>query len=144
MRAQFGKIVVEGTTKEIADLIRELNDEQVSDFAAAADDDSRWVSEDLAFRVLKRRALSPEQRAVLGKMKANHPAWTTFNELLEATGYSTSQLSGLLGAFGKRVYSTEGYEDDTYFFDQEWDYENDANRYRLPDSAYRAVIRAGI
>lgn len=147
MRAQFGKIFVEGSVSEIADLIRELNrnpEGGLQNQGVEMDRDSRWVSEEIAFRVLKRRALSPEQRAMLGKMRENYPSWTTFSDLMGATGYSSSQLSGLLGAFGKRVYSTEGYEEDTLFFDQEWDYENDVYRYRLPESSYRAVVKAGI
>lgn len=148
MKARFGTIEVEGEPAEIAALIRSLQPDLGEPAAGGSVADNgagkTFVSEEVAFRVLKRRPLSREQTLILALLKNNHPAWTSAFELQKAAKYNGSQLAGLLGAFGKRIASTEGYKPGTWFFDQEWDYEQDCNRYRLPQSALAAVQRAGI
>lgn len=151
MKARLGDIEVEGTVEEVASLIRSLQgsaigggDTREGAVAPIPASSRKYVAEDIAFKVLKRRSLSREQIAMLKALKTNHPGWTTATELQRVTRYKPAQLAGLLGAFGKRVTATEGYRKGTWFFDQEWDYEQDCNRYRFPDAVLTAVSRAGL
>jgi hypothetical protein len=143
MKAKIHGIDVEGDVDDIAALILKL---QRAGAAApstpATSDASKFVSSDVAYKAIRRRSLSLEQEAVLRTLKRNHPGWTTAKQLQEALSYSPSQLAGLLGAFGKRVYATPGYLEGQWFFDQEWDYEEGANKYRLPEPVLAAVTRA--
>lgn len=149
MRARIGTVEVEGTADEIAALIRSLGNETPSPTASVAQGTGRvslrkYVAEDVALRVLNRRPLSQEQRVLLTTIKQNLPGWTTANELQKIIGYSSAQLAGLLGAFGKRVTGTEGYRQGTWFFDQEWNHDRACNQYRLPDSVVSAMTRLGL
>lgn len=145
MKARIGTVEVEGTPEEIGALLRSFNDSPpTGGIPTPSSAGDTFVSEEIAFRALKRRQLSPEQKIMLSLLKANNPAWTTAKELQKAMGYSPSQFAGLMGAFGKRIGSTDGYVDYTSFFEQEWDYEQDCNRYRLPAGPLAAVRRAGI
>lgn len=147
MKAKIGNVEVEGTPDEIAELLRRM---PLASFpvAPARDQPSsagrHYVSEEVAFRVLKRRPLSGEQKTVLSSLKANYPAWTLAKDLQKATGYNRNQLAGLFGAFGKRVASTDGYVEHTWFFDAEWNYDADCYQYRLPPGVKTAVERAGL
>lgn len=143
MKARFGSVEVEGPPHEIAALIRDMQGDGGA-VASPKRGGKAFVSEDVAFKVLKRRALSPGQTAMLKLLRRNHPSWTTAHDLQKATQYDANQLAGLLGAFGKRVAATEGYAQGTWFLDQEWDYEQDCNKYRLPETVLAAVGRAGI
>jgi hypothetical protein len=153
MKAKIGSITIEGSPNEIADLIRQL---ELSPFDFSrlhkrdflrplADPESGpFVSEEVAFRILKRRSLSPEQLSMLAMLREADQNWTSAKSIQLKLGYSSSQFSGMLGAFGKRVSSTPGYREGTLFFDQEWDYEEGCNRYRLPEDVLDALKRAGI
>jgi hypothetical protein len=103
-----------------------------------------FVSEEIAFRVIKRRPLSREQSKTLAILRQSGDDWVSAKALCRDLGYSSSQLAGMLGAFGKRLTATDGYVDGTWFFDQEWDYENNCYQYRLPDGVRKAVGRAGL
>jgi len=146
MRAKIGSVEIEGTAEEISAVLRSLplGTLDHSPLIESAAKSGKFVPEELAFRVLKRRPLSSEQRPLLSLLARNHPSWTSAFELQKATKYKPSQLAGLLGAFGKRVTATNGYLAGMWFFDQEWDYEQDCNRYRLPEGVLNAVRRAGI
>jgi hypothetical protein len=144
MKATFGSVEVEGTPDEIATLIRSLS----GHFSAANDrkidpvPGGDFVSEKVAFATIRRRQLSDETSKILKFLLAKYPDWASFGELKDASNYSSSQLAGLLGAFGKRLYATPGYENGTAFFEQEIDYETGEYRYRIPESVAAAVRRA--
>lgn len=147
MKARIGSIEVEGTPEEILALMQSLPGGAMGSAAtsaAVALGGREYVSEEVAFKALKRRPLSREQATLLSLLNKNYPAWTTALDLQKATKYKGSQLAGLLGAFGKRVGATEGYKAGTWFFDQEWNYEKDCNHYRLPEGVRRAVERVGL
>ncbi|QUT06016.1 hypothetical protein KFK14_00445 [Sphingobium phenoxybenzoativorans] len=154
MKAKVGQIEVEGTPDEVVAFIRRLNS-SVEALVTGRDLLSvpilrnavpvgTFVSEEVAFQILKRRALSSEQRLLLKLLRENGSNWTTAKNIQAALKYSRSQLGGMLGAFGKRVNSSPGYVDGQSFFEQEWDYENDCHKYRLPGQVLAAVKRAGI
>ena len=145
IKAKIHGVEVEGDVEDIAALILKLQGGGVTGAESIAPTPNhKFVSSEVAFKALRRRSLSLEQEAVLRTLKRNHPSWTTAEELQRVTSYTPSQLAGLLGAFGKRVYSTPGYIQGQWFFDQERDYEAGANKYRLPDSVLTAVTRANI
>ena len=144
MKAKIRGVEVEGDVDDIAALILKLEGRLTGDTDTAAAPRHKFVSADVAYKALRRRSLSLEQEAVLRTLKRNHPNWTSAEELQVATSYTSSQLAGLLGAFGKRVYATPGYVEGQWFFDQEKDYETGSNKYRLPDSVLAAVTRANI
>jgi hypothetical protein len=105
---------------------------------------AEFVSEDVAFRMLKRRPLSEQQRALFGTLRKNHPEWTSAVDLQKATKYNPNQLAGLLGALGKRVNSTDGHVKGSSLFEWRWDYDHDCYYYRLPTTVKAAVDRANL
>ncbi len=135
--------VQDGTPDEVFYLARLMSDNASPSIAPrrALPSDNSYVSEELAFRVLKRRALSQAQAKLLALLRQNAGNWTTAKDLQKATNYNPSQLAGLFGAFGKRVAGTDGYVEGTSFFEWEWDYEEDCYKYRLPRGVLDAVIR---
>lgn len=145
MKAKIHGVEVEGDVDDIAALILKLQVNTVpltDEFPTGPN--QKFVSPEVAFRAIRRRSLSVDQETILRTLKRNHPNWTTATELQKALGYSPSQLAGLLGAFGKRVYATEGYVKGQWFFDQEWNYDEGSNQYRLPESVLAAVARANL
>jgi hypothetical protein len=107
----------------------------------ASDDEVEYVTTELARSVLTRRALSKEQLLVLETLYKAHPKTVLAPELMKTVGYTRAQFSGLMGAFGRRISHTDGYEaqDGASFFDQEWDDNTGCNRYGLPDSVLEAM-----
>jgi hypothetical protein len=152
MKARIGEIEIDGTPEEIGILIRRLELGPFGNLLAHKRDflqskpekSDLFVSEDVAFRVLKRRPLSEAQSKVLSLLGKSDSKWTSAKDIQAAAGYNASQLAGLFGAFGKRVSGTPGHIKDTLFFDQKWDYEKDCYKYRLPEGSMSAVKRAGI
>jgi hypothetical protein len=152
MKAKLGEIEFEGTPEEIAAMIRSLELgwtgkvlnkrdflQPIPQIAPASDNE--FVSEEVAFKAIKRRPLSSNQAILLACLLKKKGDWAPAIELQQALQYSPSQLSGLFGAFGKRVSGTDGYIDGTSFFELEWDYEIDCYKYRLPSGVLKAVTR---
>ncbi len=100
---------------------------------------AKFVSVEFAHRVLTRRPLSDPFRAVIKALNEAHPAWVSSADLYEASNYTVAQFSGLMGAFGRRMSHTEGFDEDAHFFDYEWDEEVEAWKYRLPDTVREAL-----
>jgi hypothetical protein len=147
MKAKIGSVEVEGTPQEISQLLWSMGVHEVAELRAKtprAGGDKGTVSQDVAFRMLKRRPLSETQKALFSLLRANHPEWTSAKALQKATKYRPNQLAGLLGALGKRVSSTEGYVPGSILLDYRWDYDDDCYYYRLPDDVKAAVERAGL
>ena len=107
-------------------------------------DDSDFVSEAVAKKVLTRRPLSREQTQVLRLLYKAGDAGLLGTELQSKIGYSRPQFTGLMGAFGNRVGNTPGYVPGTWFFDQAWDYDEASNRYKLPASVRDALKNTGV
>ena len=154
MKAKIGQVEIEGTAAEIAELLKVLERPQIDlngPFQSSRllmsdepDSSEAFISEDVAFRMIKRRPLSKEQSLTLTTLLHADQQWVTAKVLQAKLSYSSSQLGGMLGAFGKRLASTEGYIKGQWLFDQEWNYHEGCNHYRLPDSVMRAVKRAGL
>ncbi|MDE0172845.1 MAG: hypothetical protein OYH76_08015 [Defluviicoccus sp.] len=150
--------VFEGTPEEIAKVARALRqnganlmpDEPLGEAALsetsgstgsspASGEPKKFVTVEFARRVLTRRQLSTGQKIVLETLKDAYPEWVSRDELCAATDYTSSQLAGLMGAFGRRASHTQGYVRGSWLFDAEWDEEAWAYRYRLPDSLLEAL-----
>ena len=56
------------------------------------------------------------------------------------TGYRPSQFAGQMGAFGRRVANTEGYDSGLTFFKSRWNEDEDTWDYRLPDTVCEALV----
>ena len=68
-----------------------------------------------------------------------HPNWLSQATLREASGYEPAQYAGLMGAFGRRLANTEGYDPEAYFFEWKWDDDEEAWVCRLPDTVREAL-----
>lgn len=102
------------------------------------------VSVKFARRVLKRLQISEPMQAVLQELYDAGDAWVGIEQLCSASNYTRQQFAGLMGAFGRRVSHTQGYDEETYFFEVEWDHENHGCRYKIPSSVRDALIQEGI
>lgn len=144
MKATIGNIQIEGTREEIEALVRsllpDLTNHRANNFPTRTFGTD--MTEEFAFRVLKRRPLSAQTTVILSLLLKQYPNWTPATDLMKAVNYTPSQLAGTLGALGKRVSGTEGYDGNSRFFDNEWDYDIDCYKYRLVPGAASAVERA--
>ena len=93
-----------------------------------------FVTSRFAYRALTRRRLSDAMKALLKTLRDEAPQWVPVVDLYDATGYDSSQFAGLMGAFGRRMANTDGYDSEAHFFDYQWNVEMGAWDYRLPDS----------
>ena len=53
--------------------------------------------------------------------------------------YEPAQFAGLMGAFGRRVANTEGYDSDLLFFESRWNDNEETWDYRVPDTVREAL-----
>lgn len=107
----------------------------------ANDEDERreFVTVEFAREAMTRIALSEPLKNVLVALRKADPEWVPVADLYEASGYTFQQFAGLMGAFGRRMKYTKGYDEDVHFFDAEWDEKAEAWNYRLPDSVIEAM-----
>jgi predicted transcriptional regulator with HTH domain len=141
-------VILDGTPEEIAQALPQLSGVSVLTTAqvtapppgsATASVGQRYVDTEVARRVLTRRTLSEEQRRVLAAMYEAYPGTVLASSLQELIGYTPSQFAGLMGAFGRRFTHTEGFEAGSWFFEQQWDYDEGCFRYALPTSVREAL-----
>ena len=139
-------MVIEGTPEEVLSVAKglEVGASSPLDGAPAvptadAPGERAFVSTEVARKVLNRRPLSREQKTVLTILAKRHPTWVPAAELQAATGYTTAQFAGLMGAFGRRFTHTDGYIQGSWLFDAQWDYDKGAYDYRLPDTVLEAM-----
>jgi hypothetical protein len=102
-------------------------------------EEKQFVSTEVARRVLSRRPLSREQLGVLKMLHTAFPGWVPAGKLQAAISYTPAQFAGLMGAFGRRFSHTDGYVQNTWLFDAEWDYDVGAYNYRLPETMKAAM-----
>lgn len=112
--------------------------------ATVDDGERKFVSVELARRVLSRRPLSREQRIVLVEIYNAHPNDVLASVLQQKVSYSKARFAGLMGAFGRRLANTRGHVAPTWFFDNDWDDEKGCNRYRFPDTVREAMRLEGL
>ncbi len=148
------RIRIRGSAEEISEALRalslttalrttavELADEEPPSTTSSdpAESEKAFVTTRFARRVLRRRRLSTPMRKVLQALYEAHPEWLSLPTLHGVSGYRPPQFAGLMGAFGRRMANTKGYDPEAHFFEYRW---NDAERtwdYRLPESVREAL-----
>ena len=148
-------LIVEGTVEEIREVIPMLQsftsetkivtreiDESTLDSEEQRSAEKRPVTLEFALRALTRRPLSEPQRKVLKALYDAHPDCVTSLALREVADYGSShQLAGLMGAFGRRLSNTEGFDENAYFFQWQRDAKNEVWEYRLAETVLEALER---
>lgn len=100
----------------------------------------RFVTVEFAREAFKRRQLAQAPRAVLKSLYDAGKKFVTTTELVRAAGYrSGHQLAGLMGAFGRRLANTRGFDKGATFFEHRWNETADAWEYRLPANVRKAL-----
>ena len=147
-------IVIEGTVEEVIQAINSMQPFTAATMLTAAqesktgseapaengDDNKKYVTVEFARRVLVRRPLSRPVKAVLKALYDASPRYVTSTALLDVARYQSGhQLAGLMGAFGRRVANTAGYDDKTRFFDVQWNNDDGTWEYFLPDTVREAL-----
>lgn len=148
-------IRLEGTPTEMIEVIQalpeatklravavELTDEAVSSEtpSESAETDSSVVSTRFARRALTRLGLSPPMRKVLTALFEAHPGWLSLPTLHGIADYTPAQFAGLMGAFGRRLANTEGYDSDLAFFEYKWNEDEEVWDYRLAKTVCDALV----
>lgn len=106
----------------------------------SSEEETKFVTEEFARRVLTRRpALSAAVKAVLKALTDAYPDGVLLRDLHIAAGYTPQQFAGLMGAFGRRMSHTDGYDEYAYFFEYRWDDDQEDWRYVLPDSVHQVL-----
>ena len=145
------QIRVEGTPAEISDVLRalpgaamvqtaavELTDEAIES-STSPEEDARFVTTRFARRALKRLKLSKPMKKVLRALYKAETEWLPLATLQDVAGYSPAQFAGLMGAFGRRLANTEGYDSEAEFFEYDWDDDGETWNYRLPETVREAL-----
>lgn len=144
-------IILDGTPKEIGEALKEAGigaNVAIStpmleaEEAAPAEpvDGEGWVPmpTEVGRRLLSRRQLAAKPtQAIIAIYEAGDEG-VLGNELCELLDYEPAQFRGMMGAFGRRMFHTEGFKEGMYFFDQEW-VDNVGYRYKLPPTSRLAV-----
>ena len=76
---------------------------------------------------------------MLRALYSAHPGMVLATTLAQQVGYTRSQFAGLMGAFGRRVSHTEGYDGDAWFFEQQWNRGAGCCEYGLPETVREAM-----
>jgi len=153
VRATIDGIDVEGTPEELARFhaaIRSGRDDNAADtrremqgISEAGTIESHGISEEFAYRVLRRLPLSKAQKSLLHTLKGAHPAWLLSSEIQSALACSPTSLGGIFGGLGRRVSATKGYNAGYNLWDWKWDEDEGEWAYRLPETVVSALDRAG-
>ena len=145
---------VEGTKEEISAVLQavsqtvtlqttavELTDKMVpsATTSESVEGESSVVTTRFARRALTRLRLPPRMRKVLTALYEAHPGWLSLPTLHGIADYKPPQFAGLMGAFGRRVANTEGYDSDLLFFESRWNESDEAWEYRLPETVCEAL-----
>lgn len=103
------------------------------------------VTVEFARLVLRRRPLSANVKTVLKALAEAEPEYLTTKKLQEAVGFQNGhQLAGLMGAFGRRMVGTAGYDEEAWFFVIRWNESASAWEYRLVETAIEALKKEGL
>lgn len=148
MRAIVDGIEIEGTPAEVAEFVRSMKiDPDISGVrtenahSSIHETEDSAITENFAYRVLKRRALSSNQRQLLTVLKKANDEWILASEITRHFGWDGTQLGGVLGGLGRRITATKGYKDGYALWDWRWDDDEGTWAYRLPKAVLAALDR---
>ncbi|VVT04907.1 hypothetical protein [Erythrobacter sp. EC-HK427] len=145
-------IILEGNSEEVSRALLELGVKQ-QDIVLSKDTDSsqsevgdqvgesegcRPMPVAVARGLLSRRPLSGAMAEAIVAIYNSGKEGIFGNELCDLLSHSPAQFRGMMGAFGRRMWHTPGYEKDMFFFEQDWDNEH-GFRYSLPETSRLAV-----
>jgi len=100
-----------------------------------------YPSVEVALDFLTRRALSKDQSTFFRMLYKAHPQKVHANELRKAMGHTKpSELTGVLGALGRRFANTQGEGDEF----MTWQEDEKGTSYGLPETVREALKRAGL
>ena len=100
----------------------------------------RFATVDFARKALTRLPLSPAQRAVLKALYDAGAEYVTTTEVVRAVGYQSGhQLAGLMGALGRRLANTKGFDENATFFEIRRNEAAAAWEYHLPANVRKAL-----
>lgn len=150
--------VFEGTPEEISEVVRTMQpmtpafveagkaSGRPTPISASRSEDGpeKFVTVDFARKTLTRREISDPVKALFRTLYEAGEEFVPSADLYKATDYSVSQFSGLMGAFGRRMANTDGYDEEAHFFDFRWDQEAGAWQYRLPGTVREALEMEGL
>jgi hypothetical protein len=149
-------LVFEGTPEEVGEAIKGLGPLAPGQAIAAVAPEAVaptynssyfarvYVSTEVARRVFTRRELKPTQITVLTEIYAGGADGVLASALQSKLKYTKAQFAGLMGAFGRRVGATDGYVENTWFFDQRWDDAEACYLYKLPETVREAMRLEGL
>ena len=151
MKTTIDGIQIEGTPTEIAELIAtmrlsaskraatpapsKLEDEHI----ATVEQDV--ITEQFAYRALRRIPLSTAQKALLQTLKRASPKWVHSSAIQEALNCSPTSLGGIMGGLGRRVSATSGYRAGFSLWEWKWDEDEGQYAYRIPPTVVAALDR---
>ncbi|MBL43318.1 MAG: hypothetical protein CMN71_00970 [Sphingomonadaceae bacterium] len=146
MRATVNGIEVEGTPSEIAELLDAMGKSSGGDPAQPQSDtqpdgDEVEITEQFAYRTLKRIPLSSFQKSLLKSLRRAHPEWLLASEISRQHGWTGTQLGGVLGGLGRRLTATKGYQYGYELWNWKWDEDEGEYAYRLPEAVIAAFDR---
>lgn len=150
MRATIEGVEIEGSPEEIAAVLTALRVPQArtSDSAKAAvesdPESGNAITEEFAYRAIRRLPLSSLQRSLLLSLKKANPKWMLASELRDALDTSPTSLGGVFGGLGRRTSATKGHERGYNLWDWKWDDDEGEWAYRLPRAVMSALDRAGV
>lgn len=148
-------IRMEGTPAEVSEVLRSLPEvtnlrataveltceaDSSEPTSESAESDTSVVTTRFARRALTRLGLSPPMRKVLTALHEAHPSWLSLPTLHGIADYTPAQFAGLMGAFGRRLANTEGYDSDLAFFEYKWNEDEEVWDYRLPKTVCDALV----
>lgn len=104
-----------------------------------SDAEEAFVSTEFAKRALKRLPISKPMKEVLKNLYKKGKRSLSTKELHDVAGYTPPQFAGLMGAFGRRLANTKGYDSNRQFFDWRWNEDKNTWDCRLPESVRKAL-----
>lgn len=113
--------------------------EEIEGFSSEGNEGPIYVSVDVARRFLSRIPLTPSHVAFFQKLYHSSPDWVDATELQSLIKYTPAQFAGFMGSIGRRATHTNGYVEGSWLFEQEWDYNKNCFKYRLPESVREAL-----
>jgi hypothetical protein len=148
MRTTVDGIEIEGTPAEFAELLASLRatqqasekngETQEVDVVPAGRD---GISEQFAYRALRRLPLSEAQKGFLKALRESSPKWVLSSALQEALNCSPTSLGGVMGGLGRRVSATKGFRPEFGLWEWKWDEDEGQFAYRLPPTVVGALDR---
>lgn len=135
------EMTIKGTPKEIREFLATGGQTAVvkRPIVEGAEGPEKFVTVNFARHVLGRRPVSEQLKALLDTLNDAGTEFVPVSELYDATGYSFRQFAGMLGALGRRMANTPGYDEEAEFFDWRWNKGEKEWEYRLPDTVREAL-----